>query len=622
MSGINKEICGKCGKEIGRSEQAYVFDGKINCGECDAKIRNNETASKKKTPKAVIGMVLVIAATGAALFLYFNFQGSKIKLDTRETALGNSPRNLEDIVVSGDGKRIGIIVRDRADTKMKLEVDGIEGKEYDSIWGTAFDENKIFQFSPDSQRYMYKARRGRKHLVIVDGIEQKEYDNVDELTFSPDSKRIAYKAKTGEMWRVIVDDAEGDLYPYIRDIVFNPESDKLVYLVGIEKGIMSIVVDGKKGKEYRGVGRPAFLASTGQVVYPAINKNKWMMIVGDVEGKEYDNVGEGDPTLSPDGKRLAYAAKRGDKWLMVIDGIESEEFERIGGAVFSPDSNRVMFAAMNNNKHCVTIDGKTGNGHDAVDALTFSPDSKRTAYAAKQGTKWLITLDGIEQKLCDGITDLAFSPDSSHFAYLAHRDEKGFLVMDGVEQGKYDGVHLLTFSPDGKCVAFCANTGRKEVKLEEDDYEMRRMPGRITGKDMFGIPTFEKDKEEKFPNARGMKKMNEASGKLLVVVNDKRERQYDTVANLVFGPDSKTYVYWALAEEGWIIVVNGAEGRKYDGLLSGPMEGRHEDRFRYYLAGKSVSYPGSRFVFDTPTIFHTLARRDNKIFRVDIQIKK
>ena len=27
MSGMNKEVCEKCGREIGQSEQAYVFDG-------------------------------------------------------------------------------------------------------------------------------------------------------------------------------------------------------------------------------------------------------------------------------------------------------------------------------------------------------------------------------------------------------------------------------------------------------------------------------------------------------------------------------------------------------------------------------------------------------------------
>ena len=39
---IDVEICSNCGREIGRSEQAYVFDGKIVCAECDNTLRNNE----------------------------------------------------------------------------------------------------------------------------------------------------------------------------------------------------------------------------------------------------------------------------------------------------------------------------------------------------------------------------------------------------------------------------------------------------------------------------------------------------------------------------------------------------------------------------------------------------
>lgn len=39
---IDIEICSNCGKEIGRSEQAYVFEGKIVCVECDKALRTNQ----------------------------------------------------------------------------------------------------------------------------------------------------------------------------------------------------------------------------------------------------------------------------------------------------------------------------------------------------------------------------------------------------------------------------------------------------------------------------------------------------------------------------------------------------------------------------------------------------
>jgi len=36
------EICTNCKRPIGRSEQAYVFDGKIICAECDKKLRGSK----------------------------------------------------------------------------------------------------------------------------------------------------------------------------------------------------------------------------------------------------------------------------------------------------------------------------------------------------------------------------------------------------------------------------------------------------------------------------------------------------------------------------------------------------------------------------------------------------
>jgi predicted Zn finger-like uncharacterized protein len=36
-----REVCSRCGREIGRFEQTFVFGGKIVCGECDRRIRND-----------------------------------------------------------------------------------------------------------------------------------------------------------------------------------------------------------------------------------------------------------------------------------------------------------------------------------------------------------------------------------------------------------------------------------------------------------------------------------------------------------------------------------------------------------------------------------------------------
>ena len=44
MGSFDIEICSNCGRDIARSEQAYVFEGKIVCAECDNTLRSGQMA--------------------------------------------------------------------------------------------------------------------------------------------------------------------------------------------------------------------------------------------------------------------------------------------------------------------------------------------------------------------------------------------------------------------------------------------------------------------------------------------------------------------------------------------------------------------------------------------------
>jgi len=48
---IDIEICSNCGREIGRSDQAYIFEGKIVCAECDYALRANQIVQPAETPE-------------------------------------------------------------------------------------------------------------------------------------------------------------------------------------------------------------------------------------------------------------------------------------------------------------------------------------------------------------------------------------------------------------------------------------------------------------------------------------------------------------------------------------------------------------------------------------------
>jgi hypothetical protein len=51
MYSIDIEICSNCGRDIARSEQAYVFEGKIVCAECDNALRTGTVDEPATTPE-------------------------------------------------------------------------------------------------------------------------------------------------------------------------------------------------------------------------------------------------------------------------------------------------------------------------------------------------------------------------------------------------------------------------------------------------------------------------------------------------------------------------------------------------------------------------------------------
>jgi hypothetical protein len=48
---IDIEICSNCGRDIARSEQAYVFEGKIVCAECDNALRASQIVEPAEIPE-------------------------------------------------------------------------------------------------------------------------------------------------------------------------------------------------------------------------------------------------------------------------------------------------------------------------------------------------------------------------------------------------------------------------------------------------------------------------------------------------------------------------------------------------------------------------------------------
>lgn len=65
-------------------------------------------------------------------------------------------------------------------------------------------------------------------------------------------------------------------------------------------------------------------------------------------------------------------------------------------------------------------------------------------------------------------------------------------------------------------------------------------------------------------------------------------------------PDSKRIAYVALIDNKWFVVLNGKEGRRYDGI---------------------VGIGGGRLIFDSPESLHYLAQKGRSIYLVEEKIE-
>ncbi len=137
---------------------------------------------------------------------------------------------------------------------------------------------------------------------------------------------------------------------WIRDsFTVSPDNQHIAYVARRGNKVV-VMVDGKAGKEYDGIGTaPIFSPDSQRLAYGAGRGRKWIVVVDGREGKEYDGIMEGDPVFSPDSEHVAYRAARGNKRLVIVDGEEGKEYDdivAIGGAKLAwDDDNKLHYLA-------------------------------------------------------------------------------------------------------------------------------------------------------------------------------------------------------------------------------------------------------------------------------------
>lgn len=414
-------------------------------------------------------------------------------------------------------------------------------------------------------------KRVTKETTIVPNIGTFQ---VGTLTVSADGRRFAYARKEDKGWVVEVDGKIEATFKAV-GIVHGP--------VGIyaQVGLLDFV----------GIKPMIFSADSRHLAYSAREADSWFMVKDGEKSKPFKSVGS--PIVSRDGQRLAFAAQVPGGWCMVVDGNPGKPFEKLGPPAFSPDGRRLAYAARSDGKERMVVDGVEGKVYESLDVVSglgawlafptmvvefpvFSADG-RLAHHGKLAGKWHIVVDGQDSEPFDKVGDIVFSPDGKRIAFSA-RKPRWTVVVDGKDQGVFDETPYVSFSPNSRRVVIVGESGGKQT-ISVDGKELGTHQG-------IGVPSFSPDSSRVAYAFRTGKQWS-------AVIDGVAQKTYLSVDPPVFSPDGTHVAYVAaVSKDRWMVVVDGIEGKIYDGILKGSkIVFADNTHFHYFvISGKGIVY--------------------------------
>lgn len=268
---------------------------------------------------------------------------------------------------------------------------------------------------------------------------------------------------------------------------------------------------------------------------------------------------------SADWKHVAYAAYNKDKQQIVqVDDTTSPVYHsiRVGTPIFSPKGDHcgyIAYKGENGAKAVVVVDGKVGPEFDDADQLQFSPDGSRYMYRAQKGNKQCVVVDGKPGPLFDGIPvkkSMLFSPNSKHYAYVAFDGKKCMLVLDGHElKLSFAFIEDVAFSPDSEHFAYkglVEENGEKKWCVVRDEKK-----GPVLTRVFDTI--FSYDSKHLAYSALKDRQM-------VLMVDGNEICRHDGIGVPIFSYNSKTLAYAFVDDKEWHIVVNGKKSSAFDSV--------------------------------------------------------
>jgi hypothetical protein len=232
------------------------------------------------------------------------------------------------------------------------------------------------------------------------------------------------------------------------------------------------MADGKKGRDYYGMGEGIAFTADGRAVYQAQNNGKSFMVVGEEELGPYQslmpegkavpgvNVTPDDPPATISGNRVGFIVmtQRGNERIVVVDGKPTKTL--LASALkFSSDGSRFAYIAGNGARE-LFIDGVPNSGlgfpgnATLPNTYALSPDGKHVAqqsFSLSNVQKHGIAIDG---KLILGEVGvgslLTYTPDSKHLFWVSPRSgmARMHLFMDGQPIHEFGYTGGLLSTPD------------------------------------------------------------------------------------------------------------------------------------------------------------------------------
>lgn len=187
---------------------------------------------------------------------------------------------------------------------------------------TEIKENCVgFIFSSDGKNFACISKKeNNKYSVVINRKSEKTYDKIIDFAFGPNCSRYMYYGRNYLFDILVVDGKEIEIANNVLDFKFSPNCEVFGY-IKIDKEGYKLVVNGKEGKIYKSILDFEFTPDGNHYVYVARKNNgKSVLVVNDVEGKEYDEIfceGGNCFKFSDEEKYVTYLARIGDRVIKV-----------------------------------------------------------------------------------------------------------------------------------------------------------------------------------------------------------------------------------------------------------------------------------------------------------------